>query len=224
MKFLTFFHKKLNKKCLQRFFWKNQGKNEKKFDFFAKITIITKNIITQTYMTNTKELRAVKNAIIAAENSLKTAKALLYNLLGEKDEKLELDVSWLSRYNDGEVHVVEGVFTGENMLGPDGNTYPVPHNYASKSLLVQGSKLKAIIQPSGKILYKIIEEIEFESKIGMITKNGEKFQITTKDKTYNVLVASVTFHKCQIGDSVTVRIPKGKEATYAIIENVIPKS
>ena len=57
------------------------------------------------------------------------------------------------------------------MLGSDGNIYPVPQNYASKSLLVQGSKLKATIQTSGKILYKIIEEIPHELKTGIITKN-----------------------------------------------------
>lgn len=120
--------------------------------------------------------------------------------------------------------VIEGVFTGESMLGADGNIYPVSQNYASKSLLVQGSKLKAMVFPTGKINYKIIHEIEFENVVGMVTKNGDKFQITTKDKTYNVLMAAVTFHKCSIGDSVNIRIPKGKEATYAVIENIIPKN
>ena len=86
--------------------------------------------------------------------------------------------------------------------------YPVPQNYASKSLLVQGSKLKAIIQPSGKIVYKIIGEIPFESKVGIVTKNGEKYQITTETKTYNVLLAAVTFHHCNVGDTVSIRIPE----------------
>jgi hypothetical protein len=49
------------------------------------------------------------------------------------------------------------------MLGTDGNMYPVPQNYASKSLLVQGSKLKAIIEKSGRIKYKIISEIPYTS-------------------------------------------------------------
>lgn len=109
------------------------------------------------------------------------------------------------------------------MLGSDGNTYPVPQNYASKSLLVQGSRLKAIIQPNGRIMYKIIEEIPYETKLGIVTKMGEKYQITTDDKTYNVLVASVTFHKVTVGDTVSIRVPKGKEATYAVIDNIVPK-
>lgn len=94
------------------------------------------------------------------------------------------------------------------MLGSDGNIYPIPQNYASKSLLVQGSKIKAVITPSGKIIYKIIGEIPYETKIGLITKNGEKYQITTDTKTYNVLLAAITFHQCNVGDSVTIRVPE----------------
>jgi len=118
---------------------------------------------------------------------------------------------------------VEGVFIGDGMLGSDGNTYPVPQNYASKSLLVQGSRLKAIIHPNGKITYKIIEEIPYETQLGIVTKNGDKYQITTETKTYHVLMAAITFHRVEIGDTVSIRIPKGKAATYAVIENVVPK-
>jgi hypothetical protein len=56
------------------------------------------------------------------------------------------------------------------MLASDGNTYPVPQNYASKSLLVQGSRLKATIEESGRIKYKIISEIPFTTEIGIVTK------------------------------------------------------
>ena len=38
--------------------------------------------------------------------------------------------------------VIEGVFDGENMIGPDGKQYSVPANYASKSKLVEGDILK----------------------------------------------------------------------------------
>lgn len=171
-----------------------------------------------------KDLKAIRDAIISAENSLRTAKHLLSSVLGEStNEKIEFEADG-DKYLDGNTIIVEGVFTGENMLGGDGNTYPVPQNYASKSLLVQGSKLKAIILPNGKINYKIIQEIEYENASGIVTKVGEKYQIITSKKTYNVLVAAITFHKCSVGDTVNIRIPKGKEATYAVIENIIPKN
>lgn len=52
-------------------------------------------------------------------------------------DEISLKTDGLSAYNDGDLHIIEGVFTGDAMLGSDGNTYPIPHNYASKSMLVQ---------------------------------------------------------------------------------------
>ncbi|GAB0174799.1 MAG: hypothetical protein HHAS10_06780 [Candidatus Altimarinota bacterium] len=171
-----------------------------------------------------KNIKTLRDLIQSAQISINSAKKILNSLLGEDyEDGFETSMEGLSTYTQGEDKVIEGVFTGESMLGSDGNIYPVPQNYASKSLLVQGSKLKAIIQPSGKIVYKIIGEIPFESKIGIVTKNGEKYQITTDTKTYNVLLAAVTFHHCSIGDTVSIRIPEGKDATYAVIEAIVPK-
>jgi hypothetical protein len=110
------------------------------------------------------------------------------------------------------------------MLGSDGNIYPVPQNYASKSHLVQGSKLKAIIKPDGKITYKIIEEIPYETCLGILTQNKDKFQVIADGKVYNVLIAAVTYLKAEVGDNISIRIPKGKEATFAALDAVIPKS
>jgi len=47
------------------------------------------------------------------------------------------EMTGLSSYTSEDSKIIEGVFTGEGMLGTDGNMYPVPQNYASKSLLVQ---------------------------------------------------------------------------------------
>ncbi len=174
-------------------------------------------------MQNESSIRNLKDLINSAQNSINSAKKILAWLLPEDIDSVDIDTHWLNMYTSGDEKIVEWVFTGESMLWPDGNTYPVPQNYASKSLLVQWSKLKAIIELSGKIRYKIIEEIPFEIQKGIITKNGEKYQITTERKTYNVLVAAITFHKCEIGDTVTIRVPEWKEATYAVIETVIPK-
>lgn len=90
-------------------------------------------------MTTKKELKALRDAILVAENSIRTAKQLLNSLLGEdaKIDKFATSTDGLDHYNDAGTYIVEGVFTGENMLGSDGNNYPVPQNYASKSLLVQ---------------------------------------------------------------------------------------
>ena len=171
-----------------------------------------------------QKIKALRDLIHSAQNSIHSAKKILNSLLWEEDADMDLDTSGLMSYNSWDDHIVEWVFTGESMLGSDGNMYPVPQNYASKSLLVQWSKLKALINPNGKIVYKIIGEIPFESRIGIITKNGEKYQITTDSKAYSVLLAAITFHHCSVGDTVSIRIPEWKDATYAVIETVIPKN
>ena len=47
---------------------------------------------------------------------------------------------------------MEGVFDGQNMMGPDGKKYPVPANYASKSKLVEGDVLKLTISDDGSFI------------------------------------------------------------------------
>ncbi len=175
-------------------------------------------------MRDENKIKVLRDLIISAQTSINSARTVLSELLwDEADNFFEGDISHLSSYTSGEEKIVEWVFTGESMLWADGNTYPMPQNYASKSLLVQGSKVKASISPNGNIKYKIISEIPFTTTLGIVTKNGDKYQINTDSKTYNVLVAAITFHKCQIWDTVSIRIPEWKDATYAVIEAVLPK-
>lgn len=171
-----------------------------------------------------KKLQAIKDLIQSSQNSLASARKILATLVqgGNQDEQEFLPTGLMS-YTSDDNKIVEGVFTGNGMLGADGNIYPVPANYASKSLIVQGSKLKATIDQNGKIIYKIIEEIPYEVRHGIITKSGEKYQITSEERTYNVLLAAITFHHVDIGDHVTIRVPMGKMATFAVIDTVVPK-
>ncbi|MBX9809844.1 hypothetical protein K2X92_05630 [Candidatus Gracilibacteria bacterium] len=176
-------------------------------------------------MIQDKQIKALRDLIQSAESSVRSARKMLDSILGDTPRD-EFDISGveLNSYQSGDDKIVEGVFTGDSMLGPDGSVYPVPQNYSSKSLLVQGSRLKATIDVHGGIKYKIIEEIPFETSIGIVTKNGDKYEITTDAKTYKVLMAAITFHKCSVGDTVSIRTPKGKDATYAVIESIIPKA
>ncbi len=176
-------------------------------------------------MVQEKQIKALRDLIHSAESSIRSARKMLDTLIGDtpKDTFDTAGIE-LNSYQSGDDKIVEGVFTGDSMLGPDGSVYPVPQNYSSKSLLVQGSRLKATIDTSGTIKYKIIEEIPFETSVGIVTKNGEKYEITTDTKTYRVLMAAITFHKCSVGDTVSIRTPKWKDATYAVIESIIPKN
>lgn len=188
--------------------------------------IMTRYSQKQIMETDQKKIIAVRDLLDAAQKSITSARKILATMTnpdGAKRELEYLNASNLNSYKSGSEKIIEGVFTGESMLGSDGNTYPVPQNYASKSHLVQGSKLKAIISEDGKIVYKIIEEMPYETKVGLIAANRDKFQVIADGKAYNLLMASVTYLKAGIGDTVSLRVPKGKEATYAALEALIPK-
>jgi hypothetical protein len=76
---------------------------------------------------------------------------------------------------------------------------------------------------TGRMLYKQIQPIDRESKVGLLAKDNTKFLVVADGVTYHVLTAAVTHFKAEIGDNVSILIPKGKEATFAAIEAVIPK-
>jgi hypothetical protein len=174
-----------------------------------------------------KRIAAIKDFIDASEKSLKNAKKLLAEILKEENidlsSDLDLDTKGLSSYDSGESKIVEGVFTGEDMLGADNNKYVVPVNYASKSKLVQGDRMKLTIEGSGKMLYKQIKQIDRETRVGLLTQDKGRYQVVSDGVSYDVLTAAVTHFKAEIGDNVTVLIPAGKEATFGAIEAVMPK-
>jgi len=86
-----------------------------------------------------KQVKRLRALIQEAETNLAAANELLVSLVGD-DEKVQARVT-----DDILGKVIEGVFDGQNMVGSDGKTYPVPANYASKSKLVQGDILKLTI-------------------------------------------------------------------------------
>jgi len=117
--------------------------------------------------------------------------------------------------------VIEGVFDGQNMMGPSNKTYPVPANYASKSKLVEGDILKLTISHDGSFIYKQIGPIERKKLIGKITMQDGTYMVEAGGKLYHVLFASVTYFKAQPGDEVTIVTPSDRDASWAAIEAVI---
>lgn len=120
-----------------------------------------------------------------------------------------------------EDRIIEGVFDGQNMIGPDGKQYPVPANYASKSKLVEGDVMKLTITDDGSFIYKQIGPIDRRKVIGKIVKDGAEWRGLADGKYYRILLASITFYKAEEGDEVVLILPKGREATWGTVENVI---
>ncbi len=149
-----------------------------------------------------KQVKRLKILIQEAETSLAAAKELLVSLVGED----EVAVNKAAEEQIGKV--VEGVFDGQNMVGSDGKTYPVPANYASKSKLVQGDILKLTIADDGTFLYKQIGPVARIQKVGTLIMEEGHYFVDIDDKKYRVLLASVTYFKAKPGDQVSVNLPE----------------
>jgi len=117
--------------------------------------------------------------------------------------------------------VIEGIFDGQEMVSQGGERYPVSPNYASKSQLVEGDKLKLTITSDGSFLYKQIEPVDRRRITGELSMVGSKYYVSDGRKKYQVLSAPVTYFKANPGDRLTVVIPKKEGSNWAAVENVI---
>lgn len=160
-----------------------------------------------------KQVKRLRTLIQEAETSLAAATELLISLVGD-DEKVEP----IAR-EETLGKVIEGVFDGQNMVGSDGKTYPVPANYASKSKLVQGDILKLTIAEDGAFLYKQIGPIPRKQVVGALVLEGGHYFVDVNGKKFRVLLASVTYFKAKPGDQVSVNLPEDDSAaTWAALE------
>src|ERR1051326_8604481 len=141
-----------------------------------------------------KQVKRLRALINEAETSLAAAKELLVSLVGD-------DPNVVRKVKDKALgKVIEGVFDGQNMVGSDGKTYPVPANYASKSKLVQGDILKLTIADDGAFLYKQIGPIPRKQVVGVLQQKDGHYYVEVEGKKYRVLLASVTYFKAKPGD------------------------
>lgn len=161
-----------------------------------------------------KQIKRLRSLIQEAETNLAAANELLISLVGD-DERIQHPGA--SEEILGKV--IEGVFDGQNMVGSDGKTYPVPANYASKSKLVQGDILKLTIAEDGAFLYKQIGPIPRKQVVGSLKLENGHYFVTVNDKDFRVLLASVTYFKAKPGDQVSVNLPEDDSSTeWAALE------
>ena len=163
-----------------------------------------------------KQIKRLRSLIQDAETNLAAAKELLNSVLGDGDV-ITTPRSTVVSAPDGKV--IEGVFDGQIMIGPDGKNYPVPANYASKSKLVEGDLMKLTITPDGRFLYKQIGPVERKTVIGTLTHHDDKYFVEVAGREYEILYASVTYFHLQEGSQVSVVIPaKNDDAQWAAVE------
>ncbi|GAC1414059.1 MAG: hypothetical protein NVSMB66_6950 [Candidatus Doudnabacteria bacterium] len=177
-------------------------------------------------MDKLSNLALIVQMIDSAEKNIRSAKQVLKEMMGGKEISVDQTAKFAEKaqmlsVSDGG-KIVEGVFDGQNMIGPDGKQYPVPANYASKSKLIEGDVLKLTISDDGSFIYKQIGPIERRKIIGLLTKDDKgDHRIIADGKAYKVLLASLTYFKADVGDQVTVVVPKDNDSDWAAVENVI---
>ncbi len=119
--------------------------------------------------------------------------------------------------------ILEGVFIGDKMRSDDGEIFDVPQNYASKSKLVVGDRMKLTIPLLGSLIYKQTSQVDRRRVRGELIsgKRSGQWMVATEEQNYQVLTASVTFHKGRIGDEVMLLIPDAEPSEWGTVEHII---
>jgi len=179
-------------------------------------------------MEQTQKLEELRDMIANMERTLFSARSLLSELLGEtpltsSDSFLRTQTSPSSEYRFEEGKVVHGAFNGQSMTDSEGKTYPVPANYASKSKMVMGDKMKLTITPEGKFIYKQIGPANRKNVLGVLTNEDGQYKVLSGGKEYKLLTASVSFHKASVGDEISILVPDGVESEWGALDSVVPR-
>lgn len=160
-----------------------------------------------------KQVKRLRSLIQEAETNLAAAKELLISIVGDDENAVHPHGEEVAG------KVIEGVFDGQSMVGPDGKSYPVPANYASKSKLIEGDILKLTIADDGGFIYKQIGPVARRQIIGTLMQHDGAYYVEAGGREYRVLLASVTYFKARVGDQVSIVVPEdNREAVWAAVE------
>lgn len=171
-------------------------------------------------MMEQEKLREVGERLREAETAIGEARRILHDLgFVEEARGLKPPKEGLTGAS-----IIEGVFDGEAMVSTEGDRYPIPANYASKSKLVEGDRLKLTILPDGSFLYKQIGPTPRRNARGVVEIIGGEYRIAAEGHSCQVLRASITFHKLEAGDEVGVLLPDEREARFATIDQVLKRA
>jgi hypothetical protein len=176
-------------------------------------------------MSQASKIAILKEMLESAEASLRSAKQIVNEMTTSngKNQYAAMAEKVGNKDLSDTKQIIEGVFDGQNMIGPDKKNYSVPANYASKSKLIPGDILKLTIMEDGSFVYKQIGPVERKRIVGVLTFDDGQYKVIATGKAYKVLLASVTYFHAEVGDKVTIIVPELDDSEWAAIENVLPK-
>jgi hypothetical protein len=173
---------------------------------------------------NTKDSSISKEQILLQIlQEMQSNLATAINVLGGEAGETRRLVKKIESRGGAEGKIVEGVFAGEVMVGSDGEKYPVPANYASKSKLVEGDILKLTVLSDGRFVFKQISPTARRRLTGELVVDSEHDEhwVIFENEKWRVLKASVTYFKGQSGDQVSFLVPQDGPSKWAAVENIL---
>lgn len=181
-------------------------------------------------MPRKSKLQNVKDLLASALDAIASARDILETIEVGKGKEENTEKVSISEgvdlapptVEDG-LKIIEGVFNGQNMVGSDKRIYPVPANYASKSKLIPGDKLKLTITETGAFKYKQIGPIPRVQAVGTVTYSDGQYHVMVDTKLYKVLLASITYYRAEVGSKVTVIVPQEGDSDWCAIEHLLPE-
>ncbi len=115
---------------------------------------------------------------------------------------------------------IEGVFDGVSMISETGEKYEVPANYAAKSRIVYGDRLK-LVEEGGKKLFKQISRVERKRIEGVLSQKDGKWFLLTDIGSYKISDVAADFNKAEINCDAVAFIPENDaNASYAALDEV----
>lgn len=167
------------------------------------------------------QLKLINQALNAAVSSVNLAKELLVEVNHLKGPVENQNVE--SRLEDRDLPGVVGSFDGQAMVSEDGQKFQIPENYASKSMLVFGDKLK-MIEVNGEKRFKQIERVKRQKASGLVVKKEGRLHVVTSDGSYRVLPAALSHFGGNEGDEAQIVIPLvNRHVPFAAVEGVTVK-
>jgi hypothetical protein len=178
-----------------------------------------------------KKIETIFSVLEVIENNVKTAKNLLKQIMEEKGIKvdnynLNKTPGSPSYEENNALEVVEGYFDGEHMVGDNSQIYPVPQNYASKTQLITGDRMKWILTYNREI-FKLIQPAKRRRVMGTFNIEGDNYVVLVDEfpSPIKILKASATYAMknldLKVGDSIAVYIPESTMPVWGAFISIV---
>lgn len=119
---------------------------------------------------------------------------------------------------------VEGYFDGQYLVSDDGRKTEVPGNYAAKSRLVYGDRLKVFVE-SEKQVFKQITKAERKKVEGVLGKKEGRWYLLANEGTYRIADVAAEYNKAELNDKAYAYIPANNlNVPYAALDLVVKPS